>query len=241
MNDKKHKPICDVCWRTDTQEAPAHSIAIVADILRASTNIVTIFGQGAKRLAAVRNIEEARALAHAHQGLLVGERHNRIIEGFHYGNSPAQLQQVDLKDQTLILTSTNFPHALHAARHARTILIGALVNLDAVCEKAFQKALEHRCNITLMLAGEPSEKHAFEDLYFGGRVIVSLGERVERTDAAQVTAETIQGVSPQEARKTSIHARELIDDGFTDDVDLAFDLNRIPVVPRTRDCWIDLA
>ena len=238
MFRNKHKPICDVCWRTDVQEAPTHSIAIVADILRASTNIVTIFGQGAKQLAAVRDIEEARALAHTHQGLLVGERHNRIIEGFHYGNSPAQLQQVDLKEKTIILTSTNFPHALHAARKARMILIGALVNLDAVSEKAYQLAMDHRCNITLMLAGEPSEKHAFEDLYFGGRVIMSLGDRVERTEASRGTVERTRGVSPQEACQTSIHAGELIEEGFVDDVDLAFDLNCTPIVPQFRDNWI---
>ena len=42
-----------------------------------------------------------------------------------------------------------------------------------------------------------------------------------------------------DAIAASIHAQELIRDGFGDDVTFAFDLDRLSVVPRLRDGWIE--
>ena len=45
---------------------------------------------------------------------------------------------------------------MHAARRARTILIGALVNLAALCEHVWTLGSEQGRDITFMLAGEPA-------------------------------------------------------------------------------------
>src|SRR5690349_7450333 len=69
----------------------ANSVAVVFDVLRATSTIITALAHGAAGIRPVRTIEEAWALKEKHpDALLGGERHGDRIEGFDLGNSPLE-------------------------------------------------------------------------------------------------------------------------------------------------------
>lgn len=112
----------------------AGGIAVVIDVLRASTTMITALAHGAARVVPVADVDEARRLA-AEAGpaaLLGGERGGVRIAGFDLGNSPLEYVASRVAGRTIVITTTNGTAALAAARGAREILIGAIINRAAV-------------------------------------------------------------------------------------------------------------
>lgn len=234
------KPRVDVRWRTDGQQVDKGNVAIVVDVLRACTNLITAFSMGAKRCRVTAGTGEARELARTTDAILMGERDNQKINGFDYGNSPVQLEQQKIDNSTIIFTSTNFPSALAAAGEASNVLLGALVNLSAVCEKAANLAINSDADITLMLAGEHSQRHAAEDYYFAGRAAPVLAATCSLDSSAQQALVAARGRSPEDIMSLSPHARQLARQGFGKDVEFAMAVDRFDIVPTFRNGWITL-
>jgi 2-phosphosulfolactate phosphatase len=232
------KPGLDIRWRPDGQVAAENEIAIVVDVLRGSTTIATAMSLGATAVLATTQVDHARRLATEHHGLLMGERKNKRIAGFDFGNSPLELQAGRLAGRPIIFSSTNFPFALEAAGRAKAVLIGALVNVTAVSQASLRAARQSAAGIAIVLAGEPSEPHAKEDYYFAGCAARILAGSCQLSAEAAAAAVFADNHSPAQAIAASIHAQELIADGFEEDVVFAFDLDRLTVVPRMRDGWI---
>lgn len=112
----------------------AGGIAVVIDVLRASTTMITALAHGAARVVPVADVDEARRLATeaGPAALLGGERSGVRIAGFDLGNSPLEYDASRVADRTIVITTTNGTAALAAASGAREILIGAIVNRTAV-------------------------------------------------------------------------------------------------------------
>src|SRR6201987_852331 len=77
---------------TPGEQTPA-PVGIVVDVLRATSTICQALASGYGRVLCCAEIEEARTLA-ASEGpaKLAGERRLEAIEGFDFGNSPAELE-----------------------------------------------------------------------------------------------------------------------------------------------------
>ncbi len=232
------RPILDVVWRTDGGRARPGHVAIVVDVLRACTNLITAFSMGAEKCFATTSIDEARQVGQRYNGLLLGERHNRKIQGFDYGNSPVELEPAAVKGRTFVFTSTNFPHALLAAEDAAEVFLGAPVNLSAVCERVLEVSRSSRADITIVLAGESSQRHAAEDLYFAGLAARKLSNECRLTEVYRRAMAAMAHLGPEEAANRSLHARELIESGFADDVDFAFTIDRFANTPHLEGDWI---
>lgn len=226
------RPTLKVKWRTNNERADAQSIAIVADVLRASTTIVTAFSIGAKEIFITKEVEDARRVAKNTRGLLIGERGNKRPEGFDYGNSPIELQTAHLKDATVVFTSTNFPHAIEAAHRASRILIGALVNLSAVCALAARLAEDQNTGVCIVLAGGLAHRHSVEDEFFAASAIRKLAPMCICDCSVRNVAEGTCGVSVQGALAGSAHAKDLISSGYQEDVQFAFTLDTFDIVPE---------
>lgn len=110
-------------------------IAVVIDVLRASTTIVTALANGARSVIPCRDVESARQIAAGYppgEVLLGGERRGVRIEGFHLDNSPAAYSLERVLGKTIVFTTTNGTAALLRSRAADRVLIGSLVNRRAV-------------------------------------------------------------------------------------------------------------
>src|SRR5262245_64757110 len=88
------------------QGAMAGRIAVVIDVLRATTTMLTALAAGAKSIIPCCSIDEATALA-GDSVLLAGERGGRAIPGFDLGNSPGEFTSSACKNKTIATTTTN--------------------------------------------------------------------------------------------------------------------------------------
>ena len=112
--------------------ARAEGVTVVIDVFRAYTFECWAYARGAARIYPLASLEAAEALKADHpRWLLAGERHGRPGEGFDFGNSPAQLETVDLQGRTVIHTTSAGTQGIAAAAGARRILAASLVNAAA--------------------------------------------------------------------------------------------------------------
>lgn len=142
---------------------------VVFDVLRATSSMVTALAHGATAIHPVATIEEALALeASMPAAVLGGERHGDPIPGFDVGNSP--LEYRDLAGRSIITTTTNGTVALRACDRARTVIVGALLNLDAIVEHLRTSEPAH---VLVVCAGTFREP-ALEDILAAGALIAAL-------------------------------------------------------------------
>src|SRR6266850_2090317 len=120
---------------TPAETGPA-PIGVVVDVLRATSTIAQALASGYRRILCCAEIEDALALrAQIPDSLVGGERQAVRIEGFDVGASPREF--LEPRAETLILSTTNGTRAiLEAARRAEEVVLGSLLNLDAVARAA---------------------------------------------------------------------------------------------------------
>lgn len=118
--------------------ATAGGIAIVIDVLRASTTIITALAGGADGVVTEADVDAARRSAGTlgTSAVLGGERGGLRIDGFDLGNSPAEYTADRVAGRTVVITTTNGTAALAACAPAREVLVGAFVNRSAVASAA---------------------------------------------------------------------------------------------------------
>lgn len=111
----------------------AEGLVVVIDVLRAFTTAAYIVNNGAKKIIPVGSIEEARKLKSEHSDfILIGERGGIKIEGFDYGNSPAEVIDKDFTDKTVIQTTSAGTQGVVHAKQASEIILGSFVCLQAI-------------------------------------------------------------------------------------------------------------
>jgi len=108
-------------------------IAVVIDILRASTTITHALANDASQIIPCETVDEAHLRAERGESLLLGgERGGEIIDGFDLGNSPTAYSQDAVAGRTVAFTTTNGTRALLRSAQAARILVGSFANLNAV-------------------------------------------------------------------------------------------------------------
>jgi 2-phosphosulfolactate phosphatase len=159
----------------------AGSVAIVIDLLRASSTICQALASGATCVVPLQEVDEVKRAAGAfnrREVVLGGERLGRIIEGFDLGNSPLEYTPEAIGGRRVLFTTTNGTRALHHARLAKRILIGCALNRRAVVEAV---AAEPR--IDVLCAGTDGQVTG-EDTLAAGAIVHSLMDPEPRADAA---------------------------------------------------------
>lgn len=162
--------------------ALAGSVVVIIDVLRATTTIITALAAGAHSIIPCRAIDEAKTLAGA-DVILAGERHGRIIPGFHLGNSPSEFTSATCKNKMIVTTTTNGTPAILACQLADRVYLGAFVNFSAVCE---QLDGDDR-PIRLVCAGTNNQP-TLEDTLLAGAIVdhLSATTDVQLNDSARL-------------------------------------------------------
>jgi len=211
---------------TPGEQTPA-PVGIVVDVLRATSTICQALASGYERVLCCAEVEEARALVAAEgPAKLAGERRLEPIEGFDFGNSPAELEGEALAE-TLILTTTNGTRLLvAAAERFEQVLVGSLLNLDAVTAAAGESGED----VAVLCAGVLGEL-ALDDAYCAGRIAEALGGDPE--DSARAAILLAHGfASPVEGLGASRSAANLRRHGLEADIERCARENDLDVVPR---------
>jgi len=160
----------------------AGSTAVVFDILRATSTMITALAHGAAGVWPVRTVEDAWELKKSHpDALLGGERHGDRIQDFDLGNSPLEYRE-NIRGREIISTTTNGTIALRAVEHASSVLAASLLNIATVA--AHIASQPNSREILLVCAGTFREA-ALEDILAAG-MLVSLLPDHPLSDSAQV-------------------------------------------------------
>ncbi len=228
-------------------EPPAAAVAIVIDVLRATTTIAQALGQGYERVLACAGVDRARELrSRLGDGtMLAGERGCVRPEGFDFGNSPREFADGSPRGSTLVLTTTNGTRAVVAAAgRADTVLVGSLANLTACAAAAARTARKAKGDVFVQCAGVAGE-FAIDDAYTAGRFVAELQVWLaewEASDAAQA-AEAIASAFPSavEGLGASTSARNLRAADLGDDIRYCAREGVLDIVPTVGDVDGDVA
>ena len=229
MENRKH---IEVCFTPGEYEyfKDDYEIVVVIDVLRATSAICAAFANGVKSIIPVATIEEARE--YQKKGFLAGaERKGQIVEGFDFGNSPYSYMKEELKGKEVVLSTTNGTKALDIAKDAETVVVGSLLNLEALC-----KWLEKQDKNILCLCSGWQDKFNLEDTICAGAIceyLVGEGNFVSDEDSS-VAAKYLY-LSAKDNYfgflKSSSHRRRLKNLNLNEDIKYCLTPNQNDVIP----------
>ncbi|HEY7208085.1 MAG TPA: 2-phosphosulfolactate phosphatase [Gaiellaceae bacterium] len=202
--------------------APGAPVAVVVDVIRATSTVCQALAAGTPRVLCCAEIDEARALKQElGEGVTGGERDAVRVEGFDVGASPRDF--VEPLAEPLILSTTNGTRAiLTAAARADEVLLGSLLNLDALVA-----ALNERGRDVAIVCAGYKGGFALDDAYCAGRIVELL--EADRSDAA-VAAAVVAGAFPDAL--TGLNARTYGPPGLEADIEFCARESVLEVVPR---------
>lgn len=212
-------------------------VAVMIDVLRASTTIVHALMAGADSIIPCESVDEARRTAErpgSRDVLLGGERSGVQIDGFDMGNSPLEYTQDRVADRTIIFTTTNGTRALRACAQAERVLIGSFVNRAALV----RVLREDQRDVHLVCAGTDGHLTA-EDILFAGAVAGDLigDQRPDIDVQTQMAIDYYRARSGNadrllEAIRSSRGGGNLMRLGYSADIERAAEEDLFDVVPE---------
>jgi len=224
----------------------ADGLAVVIDVLRATTTISYALAAGAERVIPCGEIDEARRIAAglpAGSALLGGERMGLRIEGFDLGNTPTEYTADVVGGRTVVFTTTNGTRALLRAQEARRVVTASFANLNAVVGWLANEAGP----IHILCAGTDG-RVTLEDVLCAGTIVRGLiaadPSHDETCDDAGLLALSLsenQGRdydSVLQILRGSLGGQNLIENGLDADIETAARWDVSPLVPElSRTPW----
>ncbi|WP_372716406.1 2-phosphosulfolactate phosphatase [Novipirellula sp.] len=225
-------------------------IAVVIDILRATTVMTVAIANGAKEIMTTCDVQTAREMADAitPRPLLCGERSCVPIEGFDCGNSPAEYSPARVAGRHLVVTTTNGTKAIGAASLAKQVLLGSFLNRQAVAE-----SLDPNTSVALVCAGTDGFV-TLEDVLFAGAIVSHFQSQfdqhqlptLELNDESQIASEMwLSWFAPAMGEPSRTHAaalaarlsqsrggKNLVRAGYEADLLRCAEMDSVSVVPR---------
>lgn len=212
-------------------------VAVVIDVLRATTTITSALENGAVAVIPFADLEECRAYREKEpEVLLGGERKSVKPPGFDLGNSPCEYTAERVFGRRIAYTTTNGTRAIEACRGAEEVLLGALVNRRSVAEKLAASGF----SAILVCAGKLGRPN-LEDTYCAGAIIEALRDLAPKelhlTDRALIAeaAFTAYGEKKESVLSVTDHGRDLVSLGFSDDVNYCEQTDTTGTVGRMYD------
>lgn len=205
-------------------------IVVVIDIFRATTSICYGIENGALAIIPVAKVEECHSYREIEPGhLLAAERDGEIVDGFDFGNSPFSYTKEKVAGKTIVLTTTNGTQALHLSRKAKKIVIGAFLNLTALCNWL----KEQDENILLVCSGWKNNFN-LEDTLFAGAVVEQLRSATFIADDPAIAANDLYNIAKDDLngylKKTS-HSERLKALGIEADIEFCLRVDLTTAIP----------
>lgn len=184
----------------------ATGIAVIIDVFRAFTVEPYLINNGAQKLIPVGDMQIAYDYKQKDNNcVLIGERKGVMLPGFDYGNSPAQIQNVDFTGKTVIHTTSCGTQGIANAINAQEIITGSFVNAKAIAKYIMSRKIEE---VSLVALSRPGEKPFEEDelcakyikSLLENRPLDNLEEEIEKlkkTSGAKFFNDLLQDVFPE--------------------------------------------
>lgn len=219
------------------------SVAVVIDVIRATSCIVEAMANGARGIFPTLLAENAIKLASdlgREDTLLCGERKGVKIEGFDLGNSPAEFNTEVVEGKRLVMSTTNGTRALLAVEGADRVIAASVLNLSAAA-----RVLRGVSHLVVACAGR-QDRFSLDDAVCAGhllrRVLSSEDEEgLVLNDGARVVLDLaeIHGLG-EEFLASTLSGQALAAIGAASDLALCSALDRHAVVPEMKERQIEL-
>ena len=168
----------------------ARGLVVVIDVFRAFYTACYIIGNGAEEILCVGELDTAFRLKQEHpEWILIGERNERMVEGFRFGNSPSHVEHVDFCGKTIVQTTSAGTRGLVSATGADELLTGSFVNADAIVDYIIQRNPDQ---VSLVCMGYAAQYPIEEDTLCAEYISARL--KAEKTNYDQM-AESIRNSS----------------------------------------------
>ncbi|MBQ8741796.1 MAG: 2-phosphosulfolactate phosphatase [Clostridia bacterium] len=113
----------------------ARGLTVIIDVFRAFSVEAYLLSRGVERIIPIGDADTAYRLKRENPDyILAGERHGRILPGFDMGNSPSQFLSLDVKNKTVVHTTSAGTQGIAGAKNAEEILGASLVNARATAD-----------------------------------------------------------------------------------------------------------
>ena len=221
----------------DSAKIKENKVAVILDVLLATSTITACLYGGAKKIIAVRHKEEAlEEITHLKKGsfCLVGEYEGKTMEGF-LDPSPRQLEKI-IYGKTVVLSTTNGTVAIRKAACAKQVYIASLLNGSAIAKHI---ALTHPNETIIVVCAGSQHQFCLEDFYGAGYFIdqlVNASEGWELTDAAKTALLFFKSTEgPTAILKASKVGEMLIEHGYEEEISFISRFDIMPIVPYVCD------
>ena len=209
-------------------------IAVVIDVLRATSAICAGIENGIERIIPVSTVEQA--MEYKNQGYMVAaEREGKVVDGFDFGNSPYSYMNPNLKGKTVVMTTTNGTKAINIAADMHTVVIGSLNNLDALC----QWLIDQKKDVMLLGSGW-KDKFNLEDTICAGAIADKLidSQKFKATEDSTIAAKFIARSATENIfsfLRASSHRQRLRKLNLNEDVKYCLTPNTVTCIPMLKD------
>jgi len=212
--------------------------AVIIDVLRASSTIITALSNQAKQIIPVGDMEEASKLSRtidSNDFLLCGEKDGQKIDGYDLGNSPLEYTSDKVKDKKLILNTSNGTKAIKKAHVALHVYIGTFLNLESLAGAL----TAHDEEMVLVCSGWRG-RLSLEDILFAGALIHKLGNGTlpeDAKDGAKVAFGLYEkfGHDLVNIIKKTDHANRLKDMVTEEEIEFCCNESEFNVIPQFKD------
>ncbi len=184
----------------------AKGLTVIIDVFRAMTVEAYLIKNNAEKIIPVSSVDFSFEYRKNNPDtILCGERGGKIVEGFDFGNSPSQVENVDFTGKTVIHTTSAGTQGIANAVNADEIIGGSLVTAKAIAKYIKKKNPEYVSLVGMGLAGQrPTDEDMLCAEYIKSLILEEplqdLDERIEKikyTDGAKFFDEAKQSVFPQ--------------------------------------------
>lgn len=204
---------------------------VVIDVFRATSVIITAIKNGCKELIPVLTTGEAFQIKEQRSCLLGGERNAVKVNGFDLSNSPLEYTRDKICDKIIVLSTTNGTRAVNGCIGARNLLIGGIINGQAVAEKV----IELKNDVVIVNAGTAGS-FSIDDFITSGFIISTILERskdLQLTDVAKTALYVYENNKDiTEFIKNAAHYERMKELSLFKDIEYCCKKNTTSVVPE---------
>ncbi|HBN95747.1 MAG TPA: hypothetical protein DDZ66_05565 [Firmicutes bacterium] len=197
----------------------ARKTAIVIDVFRFTTTVLTALEAGMERFFPVMEIEEAWAMKERYPDyFLAGERQALRIPGFDFGNSPLEHHGKLYPGGMLVCSTTNGTRAIYGARGSQEVVLASLRSARAVASYVQKQGRD-----VVMFPAGLKGTYSLEDTWCAGLILSDLKPR-NLGDGAKTARLVYEGI-PLDQLRASAHGERLQSLGLHDDLAFCLELN----------------
>ena len=226
----------------ETQEAAPRTsrpdLAVVIDVLRATSMMVTSLANGISCVWPVAEVEDALRLKTElgdEQVLLAGERQAVAPQGFDLGNSPLSFLSRRWQGYKLIACTSNGTRAIHLLRESERLILGSFLNAAATARCILQRVEEETATVWLVCSGTQGS-FSLDDFLCAGAIAdacLALEDRSWVLNDQALAALALWQVKRNALRETLVacrHGRRLADLGFQNDLAFCAQLDQYDLI-----------